>query len=247
MRLIAGSTVCLVLPLLAGCYDAGGSYAAPSSAAPSYRDYPPTGPSIVNDSYSPTIKVKTESGQRGGPASSGTEIYGLYATVDRKSGAVVSYVQWGEVYGDRSWRFYSRASTDKAEPLSVDQVDRSVGRCFPNLGECTYSEVYNIKIPEKLMKAGAADGIRFKIYGRNGDERIVMIPAMTVAPFNEKVAEAVKLRSASPGALPASSRTPIPGLIICSFPGSPNPHLARVEMAASSCTGSGGTILGPAS
>ena len=33
--------------------------------------------------------------------------------------------------------------------------------------------------------------------------------------------------------------------VSCSFPNSPNPHLAKVELTARACSQSGGTILGP--
>lgn len=167
---------------------------APSGVPTSYASANDvSAPIITNDSYSPTIKVEAGGGKKT-DASANSEIWGLYGRVTKKSGATVAYVQWGEVYADREWRFYNRASTNKGEVLSFETVERKVSKCYPRLGECTYSEAYNIMIPPSLLKTGATDGISFKVYSRNGQEKIVNVPAEIVGQFNGKLAEAQKMR-----------------------------------------------------
>lgn len=189
------STVTFAVVVLAGCATPPSYSSSPSygSSSTQYQESDLSPPTIKNDQYSPSIQVRSEGGKRGQVSQGkGVEIWGLFANVGRQSGAVVTYVQWGEVYWDKAWRFYSRASTNKGQSLSFDTVDRKVTRC--SHGTCVYSETYNIMLTSADMRAGAKDGISFKIYGREGDERVITIPASIVEQFNEKVVEAQKLR-----------------------------------------------------
>lgn len=187
-----------VLAALAGCapppsYNSSNVYTGSVSPSRAATATDLSSPTIKNDPYKPSIEVRAEGAEKT-DADLNAEIWGLYGKVDKKTGAVSTYVQWGEVYGDRAWRFYSSASTNKGESLSFTQVERNVSKCFPRLGQCTYSEVYNITIPQALLRSGAKDGISFKIFGKSGSERIVNIPADVVAQFNTKIAEASKMR-----------------------------------------------------
>jgi hypothetical protein len=127
-------------------------------------------------------------------AGKGTELFGLYAKINKASGAIVTYVQWSEVYWVQEWRFYSRASNSNGQSYSFDRVSRDVSKC--GRGTCIYSETYNIGIPAADLRAGAKDGVSFKIYGKNGDERVINLSPALIEEFNAKVAEAVKLRKA---------------------------------------------------
>jgi hypothetical protein len=182
------------LACLVGC--AGGaptSYSPNSASSSTYEQSQPYTPTIENDPYSPTIDVTTKAGQTG-QAGPGIQISVLFAKIDKKSGAVVTGVQWGEVYIDSEWRFYSRASSSKGQAYTFSRVDNKVSKC--SSGTCVYSETDNIMIPAADHKSGAVDGISFKIYGRKGDERVVALPATLIEEFNAKVAEAVKMRAA---------------------------------------------------
>lgn len=159
------------------------SYSAPTSANPSSA-------SIKNDNYSPTIDVQTEVVKRGAPPN--TEVYLLYGKIDRSSGKATAFVQWGEVYADKGWRFYSRASNSKGQSYELAQVSRNVSSC--SRSGCVYSETYNIYLPQGDLRAGSKEGISFKIFGKNGDERIVSLSPSLIAEFNEKMAEAAKMR-----------------------------------------------------
>lgn len=154
----------------------------------------PSDPTIERDQFSPVIKVVAKGGERS--EGSDSQIYGLYGAIDKKSGATTTYVQWGEVYGSTDWRFYVRASNDKAQPLSMKEVQRNVGRCF-STGRCVYTEVYNIMIPAADLKSGATEGASFKLYAKNGEQRIVKLPAELISKFNEKMAEAQRDRKGS--------------------------------------------------
>ncbi len=183
----------LLAGLALSILSAGCDYAVPSTANDAkYLPTLPYDPTIGFDSYSPTIDVRTEAGQRG-QAPYGIEVLGLYAKINKSTGATVAYLQWSEAYTDSNWRFYNRASTDKAKPLSFDQVDRTVGRC--GAGTCVYSETYNIMLPLADLEAGTTDGLRLKIYGKSGEERIVVLPGFTIRPFMAKVAEAQAMRA----------------------------------------------------
>jgi len=143
---------------------------------------------IVYDRFSPAIEVKMTPGKRG-QAPDGTEIISLNGQIDRKTGSTLTWVSWTEVYTDRQWRFYSRASSDKGKALSMKEVDRSVHRC--SSGTCVYSETYSVMVPlPDLEAAMAGGGIKFKLYGKLGDERLVHLPAFSLKPFVGKVEEA---------------------------------------------------------
>lgn len=188
------ATVLVGFALLAACGSPEYTSSSTGGSSPTaYRAIDVSAPTIKNDTYSPDIKVKTGEAERGAAGyGRGTEAWALFANVNKQSGAVVTYVQWVEVYWDKEWRFFSRASTNKGQPLSFDKVDRSVSRC--SSGSCIYSETYNIMMPAAELRSGAKDGISFKIYSKSGAERIINIPAEIVAQFNEKVAEAQKMR-----------------------------------------------------
>jgi hypothetical protein len=181
---------------MAGCYSTSPSYPTRTSYSSAAYSAPksvsPSNFRIKADAYSPAIDVTCDPGERGSvPA--GTEIYGLYGKIDRASGRSTTFVQWGEVYTDRDWRFFSRASNDKGQSLDFDKIDRKVSSC--SRGTCVYSETYNIYLSSADLRTGASQGISFKIYGRKGDERIVNLPADMVREFNSKLAEAMRQRS----------------------------------------------------
>lgn len=193
MRTIATIAASAAFVLVA-CEPMPSSYSG-NSPSTAYRAVDLTTATIKNDSYSPTIQVKTDEAERGAPGyGRGTEAWALIAKIDKQTGAVVSYVQWLEVYWDKEWRFFSRASTNKGQSLSFDTVDRSVSKCSSS--GCIYSETYNIMMPAAELRSGAKDGINFKIYSKTGAERVISIPAEIVAQFNEKVVEAQKMRKA---------------------------------------------------
>lgn len=191
MRAIA--TILLIITV-GGCYGGGESYGAYPASVSTYvapRNSDPTAPSIKNDRYSPTIDVKTEGGERGAHPT-GVELYGLYAKIDRSTGKVTAYVQWSDVYTDRAWRFYNRASNDKGQRYDFDKVDRSVSSC--SYGTCVYAETYNIQIPQVDIRAGARNGVNFKIFSQTGQERVIQLSAELLREFVGKLDEAQKVR-----------------------------------------------------
>ena len=190
MRLL---NLLLIAFVCAGCVGGSGgyspnySYAASTSAAPKNTD--PSTVTIKQSAYATSIEVESDVGERAGD---GTTIYLLAGSIDKKTGAVRTFVQWGEIYTARDWRFYSRASTNKSEPLEFNEVSRKVSSC--SRGSCVYNEMYNVYFtPAQMRQAGSA-GLDFKVFGRRGDERVVTIPAAVVADFNAKMVEAAKLR-----------------------------------------------------
>ncbi|MCA0246374.1 MAG: hypothetical protein LCH93_07125 [Proteobacteria bacterium] len=166
---------------------------SPTSTARSSDTYDPHSPHIESDPYSTTIDVKTKSATRKGTEV--TEVYGLYSKTLRKGNATRVYVQWSAIYSDRTWHIYNRASNDKGQSYDFQEVERDVGSCRSQ--RCVYRETYNIIIPLADLKRGATDGIRFKIYARSGDSAVVELPASLIVQFNEKFAEAQKMRAGS--------------------------------------------------
>jgi hypothetical protein len=49
-------------------------------------------------------------------------------------------------------------------------------------------------LPVLPCAPGAKEGIGFKIFGKNGDERIVSFSPSLIAEFNEKMTEAARMR-----------------------------------------------------
>ena len=149
MRVLWVVFVCLLSA--AGCY-APPSYQAssPSAGLPAVNSEPTT-PTIKQDAYATSINVEARGGEQ--TAGSTSQLFGLYGTINKKTGATVVYVQWAEIYAAPEWRFYSRASTNKGQELSMATVDRKVGNCH-RTGNCIYTETYNIMMPAADLKAG---------------------------------------------------------------------------------------------
>lgn len=192
MRVIATGVAAVLV--LAGCYGPTPTYSSYSGGGSNYArpDTAPSSPSIKEDAYNPSIEVETDIGERKSPGG-GTEIYGLYAKIDRASGVVVTYVQWSTIYTSSEWLFFSRASSSQGKAYDFRQVNRKVSSCSRYSG-CVYTETYNIYIPAQDMRTGAKSGISFKIYGKTGAERVIDLSADLVAAFNSKVDEATKGR-----------------------------------------------------
>lgn len=172
---------------------APGTTAAISDAAEPSLAPDPHSPRIENDPYSISIDITTDSAtRRSGDLS---QVYNLLSKTHRKGDVTLVYVQWSAIYTARTWRFYNRASNDKGQSYDFRQVNRDVAGCPSS--RCVYNETYNIIIPPADLRRGATEGIRFKIYARNGGDVLVEIPASLVAQFNEKLAEVRKMRAGS--------------------------------------------------
>lgn len=170
--------------------------AAAAGAARSSDAPDPHSPSIRNDPDSISIDVVTEPATRKSAGSTGLdEVYLLLSKTHRKGDATLVYVQWTAIYAAPASRSYNRASSDNARPYDFQELDRKVGHCGSS--GCVYGETYNITIPPADLKRGASEGIRFKIYARNGDDVVVQLPASLIAQFNEKLAEVQKMRTKS--------------------------------------------------
>lgn len=166
--------------------------AAASAARPSDASDPHS-PSIRNDPDSISIDVVTKPATR---KSAGLdEVYLLLSKTHRKGDATLVYVQWTAVYAAHASRSYNRASGDNVRSYDFQELDRKVGHCGSS--GCVYGETYNITIPPADLKRGASEGIRLKIYARNGDEVVVQLPASLIAEFNAKLAEVQKMRTKS--------------------------------------------------
>lgn len=165
---------------------------SPTSAARSSTAYDPHSPYIENDPYSTSIDVKTKAALR--DTVELTQLYALRGRVDRETGRTLALVQWSAVYTRHTWHFYFKASNDRGQSYDFREVNREVRAC-PN--RCVYAETYNIFIPLADLQRGATDGIRFKIYARSGDSAVVELPASLIVQFNEKLAEAQKMRTKS--------------------------------------------------
>lgn len=183
---------------LSACSPPPPRLAAVSATATSDAAEPPLAPdphspTIENDPYSISIDITTESATRRSPDLS--QVYNLLSKTHRKGDVTLAYVQWSAIYTDRTWRFYNRASNDKGQSYDFREVARDVHRCSSS--RCLYNETYNIVIPPADLRRGATEGIRFKIYARNGGDVLVEIPASLVSQFNKELAEVRKIRAGS--------------------------------------------------
>lgn len=177
---------------LSACSPPPPNSSGASNAAQPSRATDPHSPYIENDPYSTSIDVKTKTALR--DTVELTQLYTLRGRVDRETGLTLALIQWSAVYTRRTWHFYFKASNDRGQSYDLREVNREVRAC-PD--RCVYAETYNIFIPLADLQRGATDGIRFKIYARSGDSVIVELPASLIVQFNEKLAEAQKMRTKS--------------------------------------------------
>ncbi len=193
MRLL---TILVAAAFLAGCSKtspvANDGVVANSSADAAQENSDPACARISNEEPAARfIEVEATGGVRNG---NGRQFYGVFGLVERKTGDVLSFVQWSEEYSANERRNYWRA-TDRGATLPIAEVGRKLSSCNGRTG-CPHSETFNIYFTPEQMKRAALEGLAFRISGRKGDERIVSIPANTILGFNEKMDEATRKQAA---------------------------------------------------
>jgi len=170
-----------------------GGVANAQKGAPTSPSVEISSPEIRTDKYSPTIDVVTKLAEKKrGPGDA--EMYALVGKLDKETGEVRFYVEWAVVYTASSWRAYQGASDSNATPLVLRQVGRNVTGCR---AKCVYTEAYHVDFGINQMADALEKGLDFKLYAKDGDHRIVQIPADLVQQFMKKMAEAQKMRPAS--------------------------------------------------
>lgn len=179
--------ILLAALVLAGCGKTVPISADPDSAAGPQENSDPACARINEDPASRFIDVEATGGVRNGD---GKQLYGVFGLVERKTGDVLSFVQWSEEYSANERRNYWRAA-DRGAALPFAEVGRKLSPCNGRTG-CAHTETFNIYFTPEQMKRAALEGLSFRISSRKGSERIVAIPANTIVGFNEKIAEAAR-------------------------------------------------------
>ena len=154
MKLLA---IFLAAALLAGCSKAsptgGIGEAANSTGTASQENTDPACARINEDAASRFMDVEATGGVRNGD---GKQLYGVFGLVERKTGDVLSFVQWSEEYSANERRNYWRAS-DRGTTLPLAEVGRKLSPCNGRTG-CAHSETFNIYFTPDQMKRASLEG-----------------------------------------------------------------------------------------
>ncbi len=98
----------------------------------------------------------------------------LSSLVDRKTGARTHGIVFTDAYDGRGWRAWRDAVTDDARTLPVTVVNRKVGSCNRSSG-CSHYEDVVISINEEILESRAASGLRIRLTGADGAEKIISL------------------------------------------------------------------------
>jgi hypothetical protein len=146
---------------------------------------PPATITVKSDPYKDSIEYQS------GVSKSGSlmdqDIWLLIAQKNRKTGRIIYYVQWANVYDADGWRFYSYANAEGGEKLEFEEVSRDVSNC--GSGTCIHDETYNIYLTPEKLSHGATSGISFKIFARDGTSKLVVIPGPVISALREKMGQ----------------------------------------------------------
>ena len=160
--------LCMALPLfLTGCYTTGTQYPATFTDRIMVED----------DPYIEFVQYKSDVVVKGPMGDKETMVLRAVQARDDKSD-VDYFLQWTSLYVDSDWRRYSMATTQDAEKLKTDVIDRKVASC--PAGSCIYNETLNIFFPESLLKENKDTGFNVKIFAQKHSGKVVLIPASII-------------------------------------------------------------------
>jgi hypothetical protein len=186
--------LCFFMGLLVGCQT---PYSPPPPAAvhppPQTSISPPPSPAVRPPPPpvvrpSPPASVKIEDSQFDEAATFigiNTEIsyaidrdtlYLLRSWVNKKSGQVTHQLYITNFYyGD--WIFWSRASSEDAQPLEFIAMQSKVIDCA--YSRCSYSETFGALIPDAVLRIHQ-HGISVKFYAKTGKEMVIRLTSQQI-------------------------------------------------------------------
>lgn len=103
----------------------------------------------------------------------------LQARVDRKTSAVTLLLRTTIAYTGSRQRKYESARTSAAELLAMEKIAHS-SQCEKR-GECVYSEILEIGLPEAGLRAAGPRGYAIKVFGAAGGDVTITIPGGVIA------------------------------------------------------------------
>jgi hypothetical protein len=145
----------------------------------------------LDDPFRPYREYSTSKIQGGNPLGPGIGIgineKQLAARVDRKTGAVATFLEFEVAYTGALRRSYERATNVQAEMLPVTALAHHASDCNRQTGTCSHFELLHIAIPESGQRSAGADGFPIKIFARTGPDIEVAVPKELIVALLAKV------------------------------------------------------------
>jgi hypothetical protein len=130
----------------------------------------------------------------------------LAARVDRKTGAVVTFLEFEIAYTGAIRRSYERATNVRAETLPITVLAHHTSDCNRQTGTCSHFELLHITIPEGDLRGAGADGYPLKLFARTGPDVEVAVSKELITALLAKVdADRLALSAVSTGSASADA------------------------------------------
>lgn len=121
---------------------------------------------VVDGDYDATAALKSPEWGGGTHAGALAHSYRLVSTINKKSGEISHALVLNNLYADTRWRFWSSATTNKAESLPFIKLSSDVGACRPGL--CNYAESVAGLVSEEIMQRSASEGLKVMFKAQSG-------------------------------------------------------------------------------
>ena len=106
------------------------------------------------------------------------DITWLRSTIDKQTGAITHQIRYMDLYED-DWRFYNRASDERATSLEFVNIDEDVIQCGSSR-VCSRYEIMGAVLSDEYLRLNS-DGFRVQFAGRRGDRSIAHVTSRMIS------------------------------------------------------------------
>ncbi len=107
-----------------------------------------------------------------------TKSWYLVSSVDKKTKAATTYLQFAVIYSAPTWQTWRNASSSEGQRLDVLPIKKGTLDCQRN---CTFYEQVAVELSREMLGKAAADGVRIRFQSTSGAEHIVSLSGPMVS------------------------------------------------------------------
>lgn len=206
MKFALAAAVAVSAGLLASCAPGAGTVTQSGYAAPSPTRATRQTVNVENSEFEQRATfVGIEQIYGSGLPPELPDKYFIRSWVDKRTGATEHQIYVMNSYvGD--WRFWNLASNDRAQPLRLVSIDRTVIFCG-GYGGCSHSETVGIMLSDADLRAARATGYRMQLRSRTGLTQVIQVtPAQIQAQMD--AIDAFRRSNVRGGVRPPAGTTP---------------------------------------
>lgn len=130
---------------------------------------------VVDDEFASAVRIDgtVERRSPNGQLEAARLTWRLRSWVPRTGGASSTQLYVVHTYTSVDWNDWAQAGARGGVPLELVPIDRQLD-CRRSRA-CVHTETVGVAVPTPLLKASTADGLKVKLYARNGEELVVGI------------------------------------------------------------------------